>query len=188
MTFSVRRVRTDEWPRVRALRLEALQDADAAIAFLDNHASSAARPDDFWRERAENAASGDAAAQFIAEEGDDWIATVTVLRRAAGEADHHGLPLPHARADVVGVYMRPSHRGRGLIDALLTSAAEWSQEHGDHALTLDVHADNARARAAYARCGFVLTGRRFTSAIGDEVEMRRVLRHAGSDSGDRVHS
>ena len=183
MTLSVRRVRAEEWPRVRALRLEALEDPDAAIAFLDSRADSAARPDAFWRDRAENAASGDAAAQFIAEEGEEWIGTLAVLRRQAGDSDHHGEPLPSSRSDVVGVYVRPAHRGQAVIDALLEAAAEWAEERGDHALTLDVHADNARARAAYSRCRFVLTGREFTSAIGDEVEMRRVLRPAGSPSG-----
>lgn len=183
MTVSVRRVRAEEWRRVRGLRLEALQDPDAAIAFLDTYENSSAQPDAFWRERAAGAASGDAVAQFVAEEGEDWVGTAAVLRRAVGEIDHHGAPLPHARADVVGVYVRPSHRGADVIDALLACAAEWTLQCGGDALTLDVHSDNLRARAAYARCGFAVTGRRFTSVIGDEVEMRRELPYAGSGAG-----
>ena len=43
------------------------------------------------------------------------------------------------------------------------------------ALTLDVHADNARARRAYERCGFRPSGLRFTGSIGPELEMVREL-------------
>lgn len=46
----------------------------------------------------------------------------------------------------------------------------------DAALTLDVHVDNARAEAAYARNGFARTGVETTEPIGDERELRRALR------------
>ncbi len=175
MSFAVRRVRAEDWRRVRDFRLEALQDPDAAIAFLEAHAVAADRPDVFWQERARGAAAGAIAAQFVAEEGEEWFGSVTVLRRKAGETDHLGAVLADARADVVGVYVRPSARGRGIIDALLSAAADWVRSLGDEALTLDVHAGNGRAQAAYRRAGFAPTGRRFTSQIGDEVQMRMPL-------------
>ncbi len=186
MTLHVRRVGAEEWQRVRELRLDALQDPDAAIAFLDTHDNALQRPAAFWQERTVGAATSDTSAQFVAEEGAEWLGTATVLRRDAGHIDHHGVMLPHPRSDVVGVYVRPSARGRGVINALLAAAASWARSLGDDALLLDVHADNARAQAAYRRAGFTLTGHNFTSVIGDEVEMRWPLSDAGDS--DRVPS
>ena len=173
----VRRVRADEWELVRALRLEALDDPAASIAFLDDAADAARRPDAFWIDRAAGAAAGDAAAQFVAEDAaGSWVGTATVLRRPAGATDHLGQVLDASRSDVVGVYVAPSARGSGLIDAPLDVCADWARSHGDAALTLDVHVDNARAEAAYARNGFARTGVETTEPIGDERELRRALR------------
>ena len=65
----VRRVRRGEWQQVRELRLAALQDPDAGMAFLDSHAHAAAQPAAFWIARTDDAADGDRIAQFIAEDG-----------------------------------------------------------------------------------------------------------------------
>ncbi|WP_460795446.1 GNAT family N-acetyltransferase [Microbacterium sp. GXF0217] len=181
MSVEIRRVHAHEWHAVRELRLRALADDAAPIAFLDTLQNASVRPDEFWQERTSRAADTDESAQFVAVEGADWIGSVSVIRRAAGESDHHGTCLTEARADVVGVFLDPAHRGRGLIDALLEAAAAWASARGDAALWLDVHADNARAQAAYARCGFAPTGHRFTGPIGAEVEMARPL-----TDGDRV--
>jgi ribosomal protein S18 acetylase RimI-like enzyme len=50
-------------------------------------------------------------------------------------------------------------RGResGLLDALLFAVENWARTEGDQ-LTLHVHEDDARARKAYERRGFVTTG------------------------------
>ncbi|MDP3951552.1 GNAT family N-acetyltransferase [Microbacterium sp.] len=183
MSIDVRRVRADEWERVRALRLDAVRDPAAAIAFLHSYEEESAHDDEFWQQRAAGAASGDAVAQFIAEIDGEWIGTVSVLRRPAGSIDHHGRPVTSPRGDVVGVFIRPEHRGRGIIDALFDAAAEWAASLGDTGLTLDVHADNARAQAAYRRAGFVDTGVRFTASIGPEIEMAREI-----TDGDRVQA
>lgn len=173
--LTVRRVRAEEWRAVRELRLQALQDADAVVAFLDTYEHAADQPDVFWKARTERAANGDDAAQFVAVDGTAWIGCVTVLRRPAGDVDHLGRTHDAPRADIVGVYVAPAHRGRGTIDALLSAAAEWAGALGDAALTLDVHADNARAQGAYRRSGFEPTGIRFTGPIGPELEMSRPL-------------
>ena len=172
----VRRVRADEGERVRELRLQALRDRDAAIAFLDTAENAARHPSAFWADRAGGASTGTAAAQFVAEDdAGRWVGTATVLRRAAGDVDHLGRSLDAARSDVVGVYVTPEARGAGLIDALLTACADWARSLGDDALFLDVHSDNARAEAAYVRNGFVRTGLEMTGPIGPERELRRPL-------------
>ncbi|MBD7957850.1 GNAT family N-acetyltransferase [Microbacterium sp. Sa4CUA7] len=172
---TVRRVRADEWRRVRRLRIEAVSDPDAGIAFLSTPEQERARDDAFWQQRAADAASGDTAAQFVAESADGWVGTATVLVRPSGAADHTGRTVWTTRADVVGVYVRPDHRGSGAVDGLLDAAAHRAASLGLRRLTLDVHADNTRAQAAYRRAGFVPTGERFTSTIGAELVMARAL-------------
>lgn len=66
---TVRRVRPDDWPAIRALRLEALHDPMASVAFLETIAAAEARPDEDWKMRARAAAAGDDSAQFLAVRG-----------------------------------------------------------------------------------------------------------------------
>ncbi len=172
----IRRVTADDWQRVRDLRLAALRDPDTAVAFLDTYEHAASQPDEFWRRRAAGAvgsAAGGDAAQLVAVVDGEWVGTVTVLVQDAGDTDHLGLPVPERRATLVGVYLRPTHRGSGITARLIDAAAAYAAEQGLTELTLDVHQDNARAQAAYRRSGFVPTGREFTGPIGPELEMAR---------------
>jgi RimJ/RimL family protein N-acetyltransferase len=167
----VRRVRLHEWAEVRALRISAVSDPAAAMAFLTSPAQELARDEAFWRQRTAGAALGEDAAQFVAVAGDTWVGTATVLLRepeGAGEA-----PTSERRADIVGVWIAPDHRGSGLLRRLVDAAEGWASAQGAGALTLSVHRDNARAQAAYRKVGFTPTGLSFTSAIGPEIEMRR---------------
>lgn len=173
--LAVRRVRADEWEAVRTLRLEATSDPDAAMAFLETPAQVQARPEQFWRDRAGLAAASETTAQFVAEAGDAWVGSLSVIIRATGQTDHLGRFVDDRRADVVGVYVNPAHRGSGAVDLLLAAAAEWAASQGLKRLSLDVHRDNRRAQAAYRRCGFVPTGQTFTSTIGPELVMARPL-------------
>jgi len=176
MALQIRRVRSDEWQQVRAFRLAALLDEAAPIAFLETHDVAADRPDEFWQERAAGASAGETAAQLVAEVDGAWAGTATVLVTAAGTPDFHGRVTEHRRATVVGVYVDPRHRGSGVIGALLDAAADWTGTLGIAELALDVHADNARAQAAYRRAGFVPTGGSFVGPIGPEIDMVRSLR------------
>ncbi|MFT4260113.1 GNAT family N-acetyltransferase [Microbacterium sp.] len=171
MSFTVRRITADDWREVKALRLRALADDAAPIAFLDTAENTAAQPDRFWQERAASA-SGDApAAQLVAvTDAGEWVGTVTVLPRH----DHADAGL------VVGVYVADGHRGTGIIDALFAAAAEWARERGLSALVLEVHVDNARAEAVYARNGFVRDGEVITEGFGREHVMRRPLLECGT--------
>ncbi|MFT4235202.1 MAG: GNAT family N-acetyltransferase [Microbacterium sp.] len=159
---TIRRVGVDEWERVRDLRIEAVSDPAASVAFMSTLADEQARDDQFWRDRTTNAAWGSAAAQFIAEIDGQWIGTVTALT-------------DQTTANIVGVYLNPPHRGQGILAQLVDAAANWAREIGRSALTLDVHAENPRARAAYTKLGFAPTGHEFTSSIGPELQMRRPL-------------
>lgn len=164
-----------EGDRLRSIRLEALRDPVAGIAFLETLDEEAARPAEFWQERAAGAALSESAAQFIAEAGRDWVGTVTVLVYEPGSVDYFGRARVDDRALVVAVYVRPSHRGRGVLDSLMDAAADWARGRGMTELALDVHEDNIRAERAYLRAGFVPTGSTSQGPNGVEREMVRPL-------------
>ncbi len=174
MRYIVQRVAASQWRSVRDLRLESLRDPAAPLAFLTTYDDEAARPDAFWRERARGAASGGAVAQYvIVDDAGAWVGTATGLFEAPGSTDFAGRAVDRPQVHVVGVWLHPDHRGRGLIQRAIDAVAAWGQEQGAQRARLYVHADNARARAAYVKAGFVPTGTTAELAAGTEVELAR---------------
>ncbi|MDX3097124.1 GNAT family N-acetyltransferase [Streptomyces sp. ME01-24h] len=146
--YTIRASRPDEWRAQRSLRLEALNDPAAGMAFVNTHDTEAAFTDDRWRDRA-------LTQSFIAEdETGERVANVAVLVETGAEFD---VPQTH----LVGVYVRPEFRGGGLAAELLGAAIAWSWELPERVrrVRLWVHEDNHRAQAFYKRLGFVRTGR-----------------------------
>lgn len=166
--FAVRRVRISDVDQVRSIRLESLGDPVAGIAFRGSRERALAQPVEFWQERTAAVAFSESAAQFVAEAGRDWYGTVTVL---IAEADASA-PL---RASLVAVYVRPSQRGRGILEAMVDAAAEWASVAGATELALEVHEHNVRAAWAYGRLRFAPTGRSVAGPNGIEHEMVRGL-------------
>ncbi|MET8971724.1 GNAT family N-acetyltransferase [Streptomyces hydrogenans] len=161
----LRPIRSGEWERVRELRLAAVQDPVASLAFVESYEEAAALSDDFWQERAAGGSEdrGTWIRQFVAEAPDgSWAGTLTALveRPEDGRALFGEVTEP--QASVVGVYVRPEARGAGLVDALLRVAVgwSWSQEPPLSRVRLFVHEENERAAAAYRRFGFTPTGGR----------------------------
>ena len=142
----VERVRPDDWPAWKAIRLEAL--ADTPIAFMELLADAQAKTDAQWRDRTVAAAEGDAHGLWLARDGDRVVGCIGGMRYEAGD-------------DVVvyTVYVSPTARSAGVLDLLLDAVTAWARTlDGVGRLRLEVHEDNARARAAYLRRGFVETG------------------------------
>ena len=173
----IRRVLATDGERVRALRLEALEDPAAGIAFLESRADALARPRSFWDERAVGAALSGSAAQFIAEAGAAWVGTVTILIPEPDAPDYFGRLRPEGTALAVAVYVNPVHRGQEVLDDLFEVASQWALDHGCTELVLDVHEDNVRAQSAYARLGFTPTGGTIDGQNGRELEMARRIGH-----------
>ncbi|MFD4635626.1 GNAT family N-acetyltransferase [Streptomyces sp. NPDC058284] len=159
--YAVRPVRPDEWPRARELRLAALRDPAAPVAFLETYEDAAARPDSFWRERVSGTSGRLRSRQFVAEgEHGVWAGSVTVLVEEAGTEDFFGGEIAQRQGHLVAVYVRPEHRGSGGATAALFEAAvgwAWSLE-GLERVRLFVHEANPRAQAFYRRFGFVRSG------------------------------
>ncbi|WP_251094001.1 GNAT family N-acetyltransferase [Streptomyces sp. Caat 7-52] len=158
--YIVRVIRPDEWAAVRQLRLDALRDPVAHLAFLETYEEAAARTDAFWQDRAIGSGEGSTAAhQFIAEAPDGtWAGTITMLLEEPGTKDWAGNPVDRRQGHVVGVFVRPEHRGNGLIKTLFDAGVEWAWEQHAERVRLFVHTENARAQGAYRKVGFVPSG------------------------------
>ncbi|WP_405979560.1 GNAT family N-acetyltransferase [Streptomyces sp. NBC_00158] len=158
----IRSVRAEEWQKVKELRLAALSDPAASMAFLETVEEAAAKPDEFWQDRAAGAAEGLHVRQFIAEAPDGrWDGSVTMFIEAAGDTDFLGQVVEADQGHVVGVFVRPEQRGSGLTDALFAAALEWVWEREEPVLDrvrLFVHEHNERAGGFYRRIGFRASG------------------------------
>ncbi|MFG3286354.1 GNAT family N-acetyltransferase [Streptomyces sp. NPDC048111] len=170
MEHVIRPVRAEEWPKVKELRLASLADPAAPVAFLDTYEKASAQPDAFWQDRAEGAAHGNSVRQFVAEGPDgSWAGSVTVLVESADGEALFGDRIGVAQAHLVGVFVRPEHRGCGLTERLFAAALAWAWELEEPRLErarLFVHENNPRAQGFYRKAGFVPTG--VTALLGDD--------------------
>ncbi|MEV4948186.1 GNAT family N-acetyltransferase [Streptomyces sp. NPDC053755] len=183
MNYVIRAIRADEWEKSREIRLAALRDPVARIAFLDTYEAAVGRPESFWRDRAEGAAEGSAhARQFVAEAPDgSWAGTITVLVERPTDDPRFGTAAKADQTHIVGVYVRPEARGTGLVERLFREGVEWSwalAEPSVRRVRLYVHEENARAAAFYRRFGFTASGERVPmpgneSTFEAEYEIRR---------------
>jgi GNAT superfamily N-acetyltransferase len=146
---TIRRIRADEGSRLRALRLRAL--ADAPLAFGSTLAREEAFPDGVWQERAAGGARGDDRITLVAEHDHRWVGIATGLARDPDDADD-------PRPVLVGMFVAPEARQRGIGRALVEAVVAWSRERHATALGLWVTSVNAPALALYTACGFRRTG------------------------------
>ena len=149
MTPEVRRIHPDEGLKLRALRLSAL--ADAPMALGSTLAREEAFPEHVWQERAERGASEADHVTFIAERDGEWIGLATGL---AKDPDDPSDPRPV----LVGMFVAPTARGRGVGVALVVGVIAWARERRAIGLCLWVTATNSPAIAMYNKCGFRRTG------------------------------
>ncbi|MFF5333869.1 GNAT family N-acetyltransferase [Streptomyces sp. NPDC013181] len=164
MDYVIRPVRADEWQSVRELRLAALQDPAAPVAFLETYEQGLERSDEAWRERTVDASDAGAGEvrQFVAEGPDgSWAGSVTVLVEGPDVEARFGEPAAVNQGHLVGVFVRPEARGAGVADALFRAAVDWAwslEKPRLERVRLYVHENNPRAAAFYRRFGFAPTG------------------------------
>jgi GNAT superfamily N-acetyltransferase len=148
------------------MRLEAL--ADTPIGFGELHADALARPDEVWAERWVVQSSGP---RFLAYSDDG-----EPLGMAGGFVHEDG------RRILFGVYVRPSARGQGVLDALVDRVQAWAAPEPLH---LDVHVDNAPARAKYERTGWTYDGRVTPGGGIDGGDLLGMVRSLQAEAGNR---
>lgn len=139
MTYQVRRTRREDWARLRELRLAALRDPVAHLAFFEPYEEAERLAREDWERRA----SDGERAVFVGETAEgEWVGMA-------------GIHTVGTHVEVVGVYIAPEHRGTGLGAALMRATIEGA---GDHEVRLRVHQHNARAARFYENLGFRPTG------------------------------
>ena len=163
---TARRLRASEWRELRDLRLRALQDAP--LAFGSTYEREAAYTDEGWQDQAARAESGVEEVAFVAVADG---AHVAMARGYVGTSDE---PDRRPVAWLIGVYVDPRWRGRGLARTLSAEVIGWARERGVSKVLLHVADWNGPARRVYESLGFTLTGARTTLAHDStvaEVEM-----------------
>jgi ribosomal protein S18 acetylase RimI-like enzyme len=126
----------------RALMLEAYgREPDA---FTSTPEERAALPMSWWEKRL---GSHDDSFAFGAFEGPGLVGAIVLERGERAKTRHKG--------HIVGMYVRDTHRGRGLGAALFRAAMDTARADGGfRVITLTVSEGNAGAQALYERFGF----------------------------------
>jgi GNAT superfamily N-acetyltransferase len=173
--FRIDRIAESDWPRLRELRLEML--ADTPLAFLETLENALREPEREWRLRASRTLrAGSVGLAAVDTETGTWLGTMSAYLDSRGDAM------------LVSVYVTPGWRGRsaGLTDALLDEIEAWVRAAvPEGRLLLHVHEENPRARAFYARRGYVETGRTIPYPLDNsqnEVEMALELSSPAASS------
>ncbi|MCK1817821.1 GNAT family N-acetyltransferase [Streptomyces sp. XM4011] len=163
--YAIRTTRREDWARLRELRLAALLDPLAEVAFYQTYEAALEIPRQEWERRAagertttfigypvdpEDPAGSADPADFAVDK--PWAGMVTVFPEPdtfAGTDTDADSDTNHVT--VVGVYVRPEHRGTGLARNLMRRAIDWA---GEREVRLRVHENNPRAARFYASLGF----------------------------------
>lgn len=167
MEFSVRRIRADEGPAMRAIRLRALSDAPEA--FGSEYGETSERPDSEWVERADRTSEGGQQAMFVAEVDGEWQGMVL------GHAPDGG----RVTCDLASMWVAPELRGSEAGRALVEAVLGWAGESGFERVVLWVTEENERAQRLYVSCGFEFTGGRQPLRLDRPEILREMARAIG---------
>lgn len=146
MRVEVRRIRTDEWLKLREIRLEAL--ADTPEAFITTLAEAETYPDDVWKDRARSGALGGLQTTMIAVDGEHTVGMAIGLLRPA---------VTREVVPIVSVFVSPSVRRRGVGEGLVVGVERWARAQGAVRTSLWVVDTNDAARRFYEGIGYRAT-------------------------------
>jgi ribosomal protein S18 acetylase RimI-like enzyme len=133
--LNVRALEGDDWQVFRQIRLAALQDAPEA--FASSYGEERDLDEEFWRLRLGRSS------RLLAELDDEPVGIVSVGRAREDDV-----------AELFGMWVVPSQRGRGVAWQLTEAAAEHARGQGRRAVKLWVSTDNGRAVAFFSSYGF----------------------------------
>lgn len=147
--LSVRLLSEADWESYRDLRREMLADApDFFWATLEQVADYTEAT---WRERV----SGPHTHLQAMRDGSP-VGALSIDWTGYTE----DMLLDEDTVNIVSVYVRPGHRGEGVVEALLGAADAVMRQAGRSRQLLETPEDNVRGRRAYERLGFTETGHR----------------------------
>ena len=154
--MEIARIGPDDWEQFRDVRLASLSDSPAA--FGSRHEDWLEASQERWRSRLTQV-------------------PLTLLAHAEGEVVGvvSGQTDGADWAELISMWVDPSARGTGAARELIAAMVGWAAGEG-RSTYLMVRSDNARARAAYARAGFVDQGVPDGWQVAEPPEHRMELR------------
>lgn len=150
--ITVRALDEGDWELFRTVRLRALEESPEA--FVADHASEAAEPDEFWTQRLARSR------RLLAEAGGEPVGIASV--GSVQDEDN--------AAQLFGLWVEPAHRGSGVATALVRAGAEVAREQGKNHLLYWVGTDNGRAVAFASGFGFRPTSNRRPMRVQNEAD------------------
>ena len=144
--MNIRRLQAHEWETYRAIRLRSL--ADAPDAFGSTLAAEQVRTPQDWAGRLALAAVSGIDYPLVTEEGGE---VVGLLWAKVDSADA-------AVVNIYQVWVAPESRTKGVAQAMLRSAIDWSRSRKARAVQLGVTCGDTAAGRLYLREGFEPSG------------------------------
>lgn len=136
------KLREDRWQELKAIRLESLRHDPSA--FGSSHKEEMKFTPDVWKSRIHNA--------LFALSNDEPVGMITCLFNKRTKSRHV--------ADIVGVYVTPSFRGRGVGTKLLRQTIRLARRKRNVIkLALAVNPEQKSAVNLYKSAGFVIAGK-----------------------------
>jgi RimJ/RimL family protein N-acetyltransferase len=163
---AVRRVRADEGPVLKRVRLAALTDSPSA--FGSSYAAEVDQPDEHWTLRAQLGAAGERSVTFFALVDGSVVGLVAAYRPDA----------PGSSVELVSMWVSSAQRRAGIAAELVDAVVRWAQGTGATTVELWVTRGNRAALRLYEAAGFRLTGDHQplpSDPCKDELRMRRTL-------------
>ena len=127
-----------DWESFRAVRLASLCESPAA--FGSRYADWVDAPRERWQSRLTQVPL-----TLLAREARQVVGVVS------------GQPVGDSWVELISMWVAPAARGTGVAGHLIGAVVDWAARQ-DRTTFLMVRSDNARARKAYERAGFVDTG------------------------------
>jgi ribosomal protein S18 acetylase RimI-like enzyme len=161
---TVRALGAEDWEAYRQVRLAALKDSPEA--FASSYDAEVEYDEDFWRLRLTRSE------RLLAEAGGEAVGIASL-----GQAEEDGV------AELFGMWVTPSHRGKGVAWELTHAAAVHARAAGRRALKLWVSTDNGRAVAFFSSYGFRPADERRPMTTDASVEELAMVLPLGDDPG-----
>jgi GNAT superfamily N-acetyltransferase len=164
----VRRIRPDDGPLLREIRLAAI--ADSASASNSTLAQAEAHDAVHWAQGAEAYASGATLATYFAGLDGEVVGMLGAYMMTGGVVT------------LVGLWSAPGHRDVGVADALLDAVLDWAASSGGRQLRVWLIERDEHARLFYERRGFSATGETMPHELDPairELEMTLAIEEQG---------
>ena len=143
MVLAIGRIKPEDWPLLRDMRLRSLLDAPEA--FGQTYENAAAESDDEWRAAARASAAGKRRAWFIARDQQGEALGLVQARRR-----------PETDCLLFSMWVAPTARRNGVGTALVEAVHGWAAGWGADRIVLWVFGANESAMSFYRRIGFQL--------------------------------